>query len=134
MVVQRKIPSGQPVGFKVVTFQGETHVKEARTLLSLNFVIGNCFGRPRIPEAMLERACCLAWFLAGLSQSHLKDFLIFEAASSRKGVTSAIIAFLNIRFHASKRSGVREERFVVSCGRRDFRADKSHDQSPHYEF
>jgi predicted nucleotidyltransferase component of viral defense system len=41
-------------------------------------------GGRRIPEAVLERDCCLAWFLAGLSQSKLRDLLIFKGATALK--------------------------------------------------
>jgi hypothetical protein len=35
----------------------------------------------RIPEAVLERDYCLTWFLIGLSQSELKDLLIFKGGT-----------------------------------------------------
>jgi predicted nucleotidyltransferase component of viral defense system len=38
----------------------------------------------RIPEAVLERDYCLAWFLAGLSQSKLRDLLIFKGGTALK--------------------------------------------------
>jgi uncharacterized protein len=41
-------------------------------------------GGRRIPEAVLERDYCLAWFLAGLSQSNLKDLLIFKGGTALK--------------------------------------------------
>ena len=41
-------------------------------------------GGRRIPEALLERDYCLAWFLAGLSQSKLRDLLIFKGGTSLK--------------------------------------------------
>lgn len=41
-------------------------------------------GGRRIPEAVLERDYCLAWFLIGLSQSKLKDLLIFKGGTALK--------------------------------------------------
>jgi len=41
-------------------------------------------GGRRIPEAVLERDYCLAWFLIGLSQSKLKDLLIFKGGTTLK--------------------------------------------------
>src|SRR5271154_4636098 len=41
-------------------------------------------GGRRIPEAVLERDYCLAWFLAGLSQSTLRDLLIFKGGTALK--------------------------------------------------
>ena len=41
-------------------------------------------GGRRIPEAVLERDYCLAWFLAGLSQSKLHDLLIFKGGTALK--------------------------------------------------
>jgi predicted nucleotidyltransferase component of viral defense system len=41
-------------------------------------------GGRRIPEAVLERDYCLAWFLVGLSQSKLKDLLIFKGGTALK--------------------------------------------------
>ena len=41
-------------------------------------------GGRRIPEAVLERDYCLAWFLAGLSQSKLRDLLIFKGGTALK--------------------------------------------------
>lgn len=38
----------------------------------------------RIPEAVLERDYCLAWFLVGLSQSQLRDLLIFKGGTALK--------------------------------------------------
>jgi uncharacterized protein len=38
----------------------------------------------RIPEAVLERDYCLAWFLVGLSQSKLRDLLIFKGGTALK--------------------------------------------------
>ena len=41
-------------------------------------------GGRRIPESVLERDYCLAWFLAGLSQSQLGKLLIFKGGTSLK--------------------------------------------------
>jgi len=41
-------------------------------------------GGRRIPEAVLERDYCLAWFLASLSQSKLRDLLIFKGGTALK--------------------------------------------------
>jgi predicted nucleotidyltransferase component of viral defense system len=41
-------------------------------------------GGRRIPEVVLERDYCLAWFLAGLSQSKLRDLLIFKGGTALK--------------------------------------------------
>jgi len=41
-------------------------------------------GSRRIPEAVLERDYCLAWFLVGLSQSKLRDLLIFKGGTALK--------------------------------------------------
>jgi hypothetical protein len=41
-------------------------------------------GGRRIPEAVLERDYCLAWFLAGLSQGKLRDLLIFKGGTALK--------------------------------------------------
>ncbi len=41
-------------------------------------------GGRRIPEAVLERDYCLAWFLVGLSQSRLRELLIFKGGTSLK--------------------------------------------------
>jgi predicted nucleotidyltransferase component of viral defense system len=41
-------------------------------------------GGRRIPEAILERDYCLAWILAGLSQSRLRDLLIFKGGTALK--------------------------------------------------
>ena len=38
----------------------------------------------RIPEVVLERDYCLTWFLIGLSQSKLKDLLIFKGGTALK--------------------------------------------------
>ena len=41
-------------------------------------------GGRRIPETVLERDYCLAWFLVGLSQSKLRDLLIFKGGTALK--------------------------------------------------
>jgi len=41
-------------------------------------------GGRRIPEAVLERDYCLAWFLVGLSQSSIRDLLIFKGGTALK--------------------------------------------------
>lgn len=41
-------------------------------------------GGRRIPEAVLERDYCLAWFLVGLSKSKLCDLLIFKGGTALK--------------------------------------------------
>jgi predicted nucleotidyltransferase component of viral defense system len=41
-------------------------------------------GGRRIPEVVLERDYCLAWFLAGLSRSKLHDLLIFKGGTALK--------------------------------------------------
>jgi len=38
----------------------------------------------RIPESVLERDYCLSWFLAGLSQSPLRDRLFFKGGTALK--------------------------------------------------
>lgn len=41
-------------------------------------------GGRRIPEAVLERDYCLAWFLVGLSRSPLREQLAFEGGTALK--------------------------------------------------
>jgi len=41
-------------------------------------------GGRRIPEAVLERDYCLAWFLVGLSRSPLRDQLAFKGGTALK--------------------------------------------------
>lgn len=41
-------------------------------------------GSRRIPEAVLERDYCLAWFLVGLSRSALRDILAFKGGTALK--------------------------------------------------
>ena len=41
-------------------------------------------GGRRIPEAVLERDYCLAWFLVGLGQSKLRDLIIFKGGTALK--------------------------------------------------
>jgi predicted nucleotidyltransferase component of viral defense system len=41
-------------------------------------------GGRRIPEAVLERDYCLAWFLVGLSRSPIRDILAFKGGTALK--------------------------------------------------
>jgi hypothetical protein len=41
-------------------------------------------GGRRIPETVLERDYCLAWFLAGLSLSPLREVLAFKSGTALK--------------------------------------------------
>lgn len=41
-------------------------------------------GGRRIPEAVLERDYCLAWFLVGLSRSPLHKLLVFKGGTALK--------------------------------------------------
>jgi hypothetical protein len=41
-------------------------------------------GGRRIPEAVLERDYCLSWFLVGLSQSSLREILLFKGGTAIK--------------------------------------------------
>src|SRR5437588_5527358 len=41
-------------------------------------------GARRIPEAVLERDYCLAWFLIGLSRTPLKERLAFKGGTALK--------------------------------------------------
>jgi predicted nucleotidyltransferase component of viral defense system len=41
-------------------------------------------GGRRIPEAVLERDYCLTWFLVGLSQSPLREYLVFKGGTALK--------------------------------------------------
>lgn len=41
-------------------------------------------GGRRIPEAVLERDYCLAWFLVGLSRSPMRDYLVFKGGTALK--------------------------------------------------
>jgi len=41
-------------------------------------------GGRRLPEGVLERDYCLAWFLVGLSQSQLRELLIFKGGTALK--------------------------------------------------
>lgn len=41
-------------------------------------------GGRRIPEAVLERDYCLAWFLVGLSRSRLRDIVAFKGGTALK--------------------------------------------------
>jgi hypothetical protein len=57
-------------------------------------------GGRRIPEAVLERDYCLAWFLAGLSHSKLRDLLIFKGGTPRVSVSRSIFALIDDRDRA----------------------------------
>src|ERR1700757_898395 len=41
-------------------------------------------GGRRIPEAVLERDYCIAWFLVGLSHSALREKLLFKGGTALK--------------------------------------------------
>ncbi len=41
-------------------------------------------GGRRIPEAILERDYCLAWFLVGLSRTPLRKLLVFKGGTALK--------------------------------------------------
>ena len=41
-------------------------------------------GGRRIPESVLERDYCLSWFLAGVSENSLRDWLIFKGGTALK--------------------------------------------------
>ena len=41
-------------------------------------------GTRRIPEAVLERDYCIAWFLVGLSRSPLRNILAFKGGTALK--------------------------------------------------
>lgn len=54
-----------------------------RNLSLLSNRLARAGGR-RIPEAVLERDYCLAWFLVGLSQTSLRDHLVFKGGTALK--------------------------------------------------
>lgn len=54
-----------------------------RNLSLLSNRLARAGGR-RIPEAVLERDYCLAWFLVGLSQSPLREHLVFKGGTALK--------------------------------------------------
>ena len=54
-----------------------------RNISLLSNRLANKGGR-RIPEAVLERDYCLAWFLVGLSRSPLRDILAFKGGTALK--------------------------------------------------
>jgi len=54
-----------------------------RNLSLLSNRLAQAGGR-RIPEAILERDYCLAWFLVGLSRSPLREHLIFKGGTALK--------------------------------------------------
>jgi hypothetical protein len=75
-------------------------------------------GGRRIPEAVLERDYCLAWFLVGLSQCKLRDLLIFKLprntfrmpSGRHRAETLPLRGLSFLRrpgLHACKESGVR---------------------------
>ena len=45
-------------------------------------------GGRRIPEAVLERDYCLAWFLIGLSRTPLRERLAFKGGTALRAATS----------------------------------------------
>lgn len=54
-----------------------------RNLSLLSNRLARAGGR-RIPEAVLERDYCLAWFLVGLSRSRLREHLVFKGGTALK--------------------------------------------------
>ncbi len=54
-----------------------------RNLSLLSNRLARAGGR-RIPEAVLERDYCLAWFLVGLSQASLREHLVFKGGTALK--------------------------------------------------
>jgi len=54
-----------------------------RNLSLLSNRLAHAGGR-RIPEAVLERDYCLAWFLVGLSHSSLREHLVFKGGTALK--------------------------------------------------
>ncbi len=54
-----------------------------RNLSLLSNRLARAGGR-RIPEAVLERGYCLAWFLVGLSRSALRERLVFKGSTALK--------------------------------------------------
>jgi predicted nucleotidyltransferase component of viral defense system len=54
-----------------------------RNLSLLSNRLARAGGR-RIPEAVLERDYCLAWFLVGLSRSSLREHLVFKGGTALK--------------------------------------------------
>ena len=54
-----------------------------RNLALLSNRLAKAGGR-RIPEAVLERDYCLAWFLVGLSRSPLREWLAFKGGTALK--------------------------------------------------
>jgi len=54
-----------------------------RNLSILSNRLARAGGR-RIPEAVLERDYCLAWFLVGLSRSSLREHLVFKGGTALK--------------------------------------------------
>jgi len=58
-------------------------VIKQRQLSLLSNRLARAGGR-RIPEAVLERDYCLAWFLIGLSRSSLREHLVFKGGTALK--------------------------------------------------
>ena len=54
-----------------------------RNLSVLSNRLARAGGR-RLPEAILERDYCLAWFLVGLSRSSLREYLVFKGGTALK--------------------------------------------------
>jgi hypothetical protein len=77
-------------------------------------------GGRRIPEAVLERDYCLAWFLVGLSGSQLKDLLIFKGGTALKRCQRGGSV---IRSKWSPNSTRSSARFGGNCGKQAFPND-----------
>jgi predicted nucleotidyltransferase component of viral defense system len=57
--------------------------------------IANGLLRPRgrrVPEAVIERDYCLAWFLTGLAQHPLREFLAFKGGTALRAAGSRTTA------------------------------------------
>ena len=59
-------------------------IRQRNLSLLANRLLKEHGGGRRIPEAVLERDYCLAWFLAGLSQSALREALVFKGGTALK--------------------------------------------------
>ena len=60
-------------------------------------------GGRRVPEYVLERDYCIAWFLIGLSRSPLRNKLVFKGGTALRHAISLNIDFqkiLILHFHA----------------------------------
>ena len=53
-------------------------------------------GGRRIPEAVLERDYCIAWFLVGLSKVPLREMLAFKGGTALKRIHFEAIVFRKI--------------------------------------